>query len=120
MARTLISETTIALGASINNITFAAADTANGMRFIPKKNQILLMKNGGASPAVFTLNQVADKIGRVGTEVVTVPITTGLGCAGPFEERYWKQTSGADAGYVTVDLDQDSSVTVALIELREE
>jgi hypothetical protein len=119
MPRTLISETTVALGGSINDITFTAADATNDHRFVPKKNQIMLMKNTGASPAVFTFNMVADRAGRTSTEVVTVPITTGLGMMGPFPETYFKQTGGTDAGFVTVDLDQDTGVTVALIELRE-
>lgn len=110
--------TAIPYANKLDDIPFVAPDAANGMKFAAGE-KLLLVKNVSAGVITCTLNLAADRAGRVGTKVISVPITTGLGVAGPFPSEAFNQRSGADSGFVTVDFSTATGVTYALLETGE-
>ena len=116
MARTTIATQEISfLGAAA--ITMTAADTANGMRArIKDKKTRIVIDNADASPHTVTVNSVsAGPLGRTGDLTIVVP-------AGEARTLYqlpqegFQQNSGVDSGFVTFDIEDDTSVTIGVYE----
>lgn len=114
--RTAMSESSIPAHGKVDSVPFAAVDAANGMRFRALKHQILLVKNGSASPVTVTITKATDDAGRSGSDQLTVA-AGDIGAAGPFAPEVYRQPSGGDAGYVQVDFSDGTSVEYALLEV---
>lgn len=99
-------------GGDIDQISWTAADQANGMEFKNDGRTILLMKNGDASPHTATIDSIACSHGRVGDGAIVVPAgEEGLG--GPYPPAEFDQSGGV----VHVDFDDDTSVEVAAVRM---
>lgn len=65
MARTSITVTEVPFQGKMDNLTFQAADAANGMKYQnPDGRAALIIKNTGASPVMVTVKAVPDEAGR--------------------------------------------------------
>lgn len=116
MARTAIV-TQVVDFQSGEDITFAAADQANGMTMENDGQSILLVKNDDASVKQVTIVSVKDELGRLGDIVKTVAATT-IAVFAPTRAVGFNQRSGDDVGKTQVDFDADTSVTVAVLKIQ--
>ncbi|MDR4483828.1 MAG: hypothetical protein R3B95_11550 [Nitrospirales bacterium] len=99
-------------------ITFAAMDQANGMKFLNDGRTILVAKNGDASAHQLTVVSKGDPVfGRTGNLVKSIP-AGGEEIVGFLNPAGWNQVSGVDAGNVQVDVDDDTSMTIAVLRLK--
>lgn len=96
-------------GGEIDDVTFTAADQANGMEFVSDGRTTLIVKNGDASPHTATIASIKCSHGRLGDATIVVPATS-QGEGGPYPSDLFDQS-----GKVNVDFDADTSVTVACI-----
>lgn len=97
-----------------------ATDQANGMRFLADGRTSLIFNNTSGAARTVTLTDAPDEKGRLAPtakKTIALP-TTGLRIVGPLPGNGWNQTSGADAGYTQVDIDNASGVTVACVRLN--
>lgn len=106
-----ITVTRSQVSASGVELAMVAADAVNGMQFQNNGNQTLVVNNAGAAPITVTIDLAPDRFGRDGTKTVPVPAGDEL-MIGPFLPLLYNQ-----GGYVFVDLDDDTSVTVGVISL---
>lgn len=95
---------------------FQPADATNGMKFRNNHPTVLLVRNAGTSPVTVTVvtSAVIEDL-PVPDRQVTVPAGEER-VIGPFLPRYYDQT-GADRGFVYVDISDDTSVTVAALHI---
>ncbi|MFN3925040.1 MAG: hypothetical protein ACK4K6_15545 [Pseudarthrobacter sp.] len=115
MPRTTITVTEAPFQGKIDNLTFQAADAANGMRLLnPDGRTFLLIKNDSLGPAQITVLSVPDEAARTGDLLLAVP-AGGTGFVPPLRPQWWNQRSGDDAGYIQIDFDVDTDVTVAAV-----
>lgn len=114
MARTelTVQEINFQKGEAIVGI---AGDSANDHMFINDGRTVLYVKNAGVGAVSVTIKSVADELGRIQDEVLSVAAATEAIFA-PTRKGGWNQKSGVDAGKTYVDLDIDTSVT--LVPLR--
>lgn len=119
MARTAIALQDVPFQSGIANITYTAADNANGMKFDNNGNTLLIVKNTGAGACTVTVRAVADEAGRTVDLVLVCPITTGFLIAGPFRTQWWNQRVAPDVGSVGVDFSTGTGVTVAVCRLND-
>lgn len=118
MARTELSlQTTSRDGL---NPSYSAGDAANGHSFDNASEKVILhVKNGGASPVVVTVLTGATIDGiSLADKTINVPVGEER-VIGPFPDNLYSQedTDNEIDEAVLVDLDQDSSVTLAAIKL---
>lgn len=119
MARTAIAIVEVPFQNGIQNITYAAADQPNGMKFDNDGSTLLLVINTGAGACTVTIRAVADEAGRTVDVVLVVPITTGRAIAGPFRPQWWNQRVAPDVGAVGVDFSTGTGVSVAALRLKD-
>lgn len=117
MPRTAIAVQDVEANAN-EAITFAAMDSANGMKFPNDGRTILIFKNDDASAHQVTVVSKGDPVfGRTGDLVKSVP-AGGEEVVGFLNPAGWNQVSGVDAGNVQVDVDVDTSMTIAVLRLK--
>jgi len=101
MARTTLTKTT-ALGAysasyataNAADATFTAADASNGNQFVAGNNDLVVVRNSGASPYTLTISSVVDPYARTG-DITTYSIGAGeYAVFGPFRNVGWMQSDG--------------------------
>jgi hypothetical protein len=102
MPRTALAIVDIASQGGIANVSFAAADFANGNMFDNDGNTILLAKNPTGGTITMTVRAVADEAGRTVDLALLIPLTSGQAIVGPLRGAWWNQRV-TDAGKVYVD-----------------
>lgn len=91
-------------------VTFTAADATNDHKFLNDGNTELLVVNGGSGACALTVKSVADQYGRLGD--LTLSVTPGHSAVVPsLDPTLFNQADG----YVYVDIDEDTTVTLAAI-----
>lgn len=94
-------------------ISFAAADSSNGMSVVNDGQTRLLVKNASGSPITVTAKSVACSHGRTQDDVATI-----AGGAqqemGPYDPGSFNQNGGV-GGVLNVDFSASASVTVAAV-----
>jgi hypothetical protein len=89
---------------------YVAADSVNGMEFLNAGEEILEVKNGGASALTVTIISVPCSHGRTGD--LSIVVAAGAEVAiGPFEDFLFNQSNGK----VNVGFSASASVTVAVV-----
>jgi hypothetical protein len=90
-------------------VTFTAGDATDGNRIVMSgRRTLLLITNGGASPATITIKSSPDPFGRV-ADITDFSVAAGAFAARIFEPVGWEQTLGGR--------DLDISVSAADIEI---
>jgi hypothetical protein len=112
MSRTAIAVQTIPdnSGAAV---TFAAADSGNGMLFPNNGRTALKVKNASGSPITVTVHSVACSHGRTGD--LAPSVAAGAEWESPKLDPTLFNQLGADLGSVYVDFSASTSVTVAAV-----
>jgi len=98
-------------------ITQNATDQANGMRFLADGRTELIFNNTSAAARTVTITDTPDEHGRLAPTAkksISLP-TTGLRIVAPLPGNGWNQPSGTDAGFVQVDIDNATGVTVGCV-----
>lgn len=112
MARGVLTPQAIGIhGGGIDDITWTAGDATNDHQFVNTGREILLHRNGDASPHPCTVVSISDPYGRSGD----ITLTTGaddISCAGPFNPVLFSQAGGV----VHVDLADDTSIEFAVVQ----
>lgn len=100
MARTVIAPQTMysiyagTPGANALDVTFTAADVANGNMYAANGREILLVLNSdGVNPYTFTVASVADPYGRT-SDITTYSLAAGEYAAVPLPVVGFRQTDG--------------------------
>lgn len=112
MPRTVIDATNVEPQESIA-LTLAAADAMNGMMFLNDGSCTLVVRNAAVGAKQVTIVAVPDEAGRAVNYVKSVTAGT-TEIFGPFRQAWWNQTTG-NLGYVYVNFDDATSVTVGVI-----
>ncbi len=94
------------------DVVFAVASTyTDGEGWVNTGREILLVKNGGASPYTVTISSVA-YLGRTG-DITTYSLAAGdIAVFGPFDPKGWNQADG-----MVYVVGSNASVTFAVIRL---
>lgn len=90
--------------------TYVSADAVNGMEFSNNGDEIIEVKNGGASPITVTVVSVPCSHGRTADSVITVAAGEER-VIGTFDAHLFSQSNGK----VNVNFSSATSVTVAVI-----
>lgn len=112
MPRTVIALQDIPSEGHIGSITMSAADAANNHELANNGKVLLLVENGDASPHSITIVSVPDFAGRI-QDIVQAVAAGDLAIFGPFKPAWWNQA----AGLLHVDIDVDTSVTLAALRI---
>lgn len=123
MARTALTVRTAtsvdagAISADGAALALTAGDVANGNKFVSSGKDYLLVYNSSTDTDYYvTINSVADDKGRTG-DVTQYDVGYGeFALFGPFTRKGWAQTSGADAGSITLDC-ENAALFVAAIRI---
>ena len=121
MARTTVATQEVAFEGNAT-ITQNATDAANGMRFVADGRTVLVFNNTSGGARTVTLTDAPDEKGRLAPTAkksISLP-TTGLRWVGPLPGNGWNQSSGADAGFTQVDIDNATGVTVGCVRLSQQ
>lgn len=112
MARTAITKTTpTRAGVAITTLTAVDASASpNGMSFVSDGSELVIIKNGDASPHTMTVDIPTTVDGQAVTDrTVTVP-AGGTYVAGPFGSEYRQQD-----GTVHLNFDSATGMTVGVL-----
>jgi hypothetical protein len=101
MPRTAIAITDVTAQPPSVSLLTVAADSVNNNMFLNDGRTILTVSNPTGGALSVTVVSVADRFGRVGDLVVSIPANTTK-IFGPFIQSVWSQ-SGADIGNVYVN-----------------
>lgn len=113
MARTVITPTNVDPQES-STLTLDPADAMNGMMFVNDGTCLLVVVNASAmDPVEVTIVAVPDEAGRAVDYVKSVAAET-TEVFGPYLPAWWNQTF-TDSGFIYVDFDVDTDVTVGVI-----
>lgn len=93
------------------------AGNVDGHMFNNRGRQFVVVKNGSAAAINATFVTPVTVGGRAVADDVVAVAAGGEKMIGPFEERTFNQSSGADVGKVYVDLSAVASVTVGAFTL---
>ena len=115
MARTelTVQEINFQKGEAIVGI---AGDAANNHVFVNDGKTLLYVKNAGGGAVLVTIVSVKDSLGRLQDEVLSVAAGEEAIFA-PTRKGGWSQKSGVDQGKTLVDIDVDTSVTLAALRI---
>jgi hypothetical protein len=116
MARTAITVQEITRGTPLTDLTWTAASAANDHYFINSGREILLTKNGDASPHTITVVSVTDGFARTGDHSLVTGASDN--CAdGFFLPEVWNQRGASELGQVHIDIGsgEDTSMYLAVI-----
>tara|TARA_Y100000114_G_C11738002_1_gene317318 strand:- start:883 stop:1230 length:348 start_codon:yes stop_codon:yes gene_type:complete len=113
MPRTVIEGTNVDPQGSVT-LNFADADAPNGMMFLNDGSCVLVVRNEKDMDDVqVTIVAVPDEAGRAVDYVETVEAGDEQ-IFGFFRPAWWNQTVG-NVGFVYVDLDDDTDISVGVI-----
>ncbi|MDT7040875.1 hypothetical protein [Candidatus Nitronereus thalassa] len=105
-------------GNANEEIVYTAGDAANDMLFQNNGRTLLICKNGSVGAIQLTIVSVPDPVlGRTEDIVQSIPAGDDF-IVGFLKPSGWNQKSGADAGKVYVNLDDDTSVSVAALSIK--
>lgn len=108
MARTAIAVQSVLPNKSAQ-LTYSAADSANGMNYPNTGKEELLVRNASGSSINVTITSVPCSHGRTGN-IVQAVAAGAEAVLGPFDPLSWSQSDGT----VWADFSASTSVTVAL------
>lgn len=99
------------------DLTFQAADQANGMTMENDGRTFLIIKNDDASPKQVTVNSVADDNNRLGDLVQSVA-ASAIGIIYPSRGGIFNQKGATDFGLTQVDFDADTSLSLVAVRYK--
>jgi hypothetical protein len=114
MARTALTPQEIGTDRKLNPIVWTAGDATNNHQVAnPNPGNIyVLLDNAGASPCVVDIASAASGPEGRTNNISSESVAAGNKAVfGPFPPQLWNQTGGI----LTIDIDQDSSVTLAVV-----